>query len=141
MRAAGFQHYEVSNAGRPGFRSRHNSAYWTGADYLGLGPSAHSLEGGVRRWNVREWADYQLRGAGGESVIGGTETLGDDERALERHYLGLRTDAGLAATELPEKTRESWLREGWATVDRGRVRLTVEGWLRLDALVGAAGHF
>jgi oxygen-independent coproporphyrinogen-3 oxidase len=137
----GFEHYEVSNASRPGFRSRHNSAYWTGADYLGLGPSAHSLEAGVRRWNVREWADYQLRAAHGESVIGGTETLGDDARALERRYLGLRTEAGLAATELPENTRESWLREGWATVAGGRIRLTVEGWLRLDALVGAAGHF
>jgi oxygen-independent coproporphyrinogen-3 oxidase len=141
IRDAGFEHYEVSNAGRPGFRSRHNSVYWTGADYLGLGPSAHSLADGVRRWNVREWADYQLSTARGESVVSGTEALGDEERRLERRYLGLRTAAGLAEAELPANARESWLREGWATVDGGRVRLTVEGWLRLDALVGAAGHF
>ncbi len=141
MSDAGFEHYEVSNAGLPGFRSRHNSAYWTGADYLGLGPSAHSLEDGVRRWNVREWADYQLRTASGESVVGGTEALGDAERSLERRYLALRTVAGLAVAEFPANTRESWLRAGWATVNGDRLRLTVEGWLRLDALVGAAGHF
>jgi oxygen-independent coproporphyrinogen III oxidase len=52
--AHGFEHYEVSNAGLPGFRAVHNSAYWQGVDYLGLGPSAHSLLSGVRSWNVRE---------------------------------------------------------------------------------------
>lgn len=137
---AGFEHYEVSNAGRPGFRSRHNSVYWSGADYLGLGPSAHSLERGTRRWNVREWADYQLRSARGESVIGGTESLGADARALERRYLSLRTVAGLAAAEMPADARDAWYREGWAAAVGDRVRLTAEGWLRLDALVGAARH-
>lgn len=140
MRDAGFDHYEVSNAGRPGFRSRHNSAYWSGADYLGLGPSAHSLERSVRRWNVREWADYRARGARGESVIGGTETLGGDARTLERRYLGLRTAEGLDVAEFPEDASNAWIREGWATSAGDRVRLTAEGWLRLDALVGAAGH-
>jgi oxygen-independent coproporphyrinogen-3 oxidase len=137
---AGFEHYEVSNAGRPGFRARHNSVYWSGADYLGLGPSAHALERGSRRWNVREWADYQARSARGESVVGGTESPGADARALERCYLDLRTVAGLAAAEMPAGTRDTWFREGWAVPVGGRVRLTAEGWLRLDALVGAARH-
>src|SRR6185312_10602273 len=66
---AGFEHYEVSNAGRPGCRSRHNSAYWSGADYLGLGPSAHSYHGSERRWNVREWAEYQARSDAGTSIV------------------------------------------------------------------------
>jgi oxygen-independent coproporphyrinogen III oxidase len=138
--AAGFEHYEVSNAGRPGFRSHHNSAYWHGADYLGLGPSAHSLERGARRWNVREWADYQGRSVRGEPVVCGTESLDADAQALERRYLSLRTSYGLAAADLSPDVRDSWYREGWAAPAGDRVRLTAEGWLRLDALVGAARH-
>ena len=140
LAAAGFEHYEVSNAGRPGFRSRHNSMYWGGADYLGLGPSAHSLERGVRRWNVREWAEYQARSRRGDSVAGGSELLGDAARALERRYLGLRTLSGLAAAEVAQDLRDAWVREGWAVLAEERVRLTPEGWLRLDALVAAAPH-
>ena len=140
MVASGFEHYEVSNAGRTGFRARHNSAYWRGVDYVGLGPSAHSFEGGVRRWNVREWADYQARSARGESLIAGSESLNGEARALEARYLGLRTTDGLPLAELPQDLRDAWHRAGWATLDDDRVRLTAEGWLRLDALVGAGPH-
>jgi oxygen-independent coproporphyrinogen-3 oxidase len=137
---AGFDHYEVSNAGRPGYVSRHNSAYWSGADYFGLGPSAHSYLGGERRWNVREWAAYQSRSEAGTSLVAGSETLGDEERRLERRYLGLRTRPGASTTDLPTDATDRWCKAGWATVSEGRVGLTVEGWLRLDALVGAARH-
>lgn len=51
LREAGFQHYEISNFARPGFRSRHNSAYWDGTPYLGFGPAAHSYDGRSRFWN------------------------------------------------------------------------------------------
>lgn len=138
--AAGFEYYEVSNAARPGFRSRHNSAYWGGADYIGLGPSAHSFLHGERRWNVREWAEYQARSAAGAAVVAGAECPGPDARALERRYLGLRTSDGLDLGQLPPETAQRWCREGWALVSSGRLRLTPEGWLRLDALVGAALH-
>ncbi len=59
---AGFEHYEVSNYSLPGRRARHNSAYWSGASYLGLGPSAHGFDGSTRRWNVSgyvEWMDIE----------------------------------------------------------------------------------
>jgi oxygen-independent coproporphyrinogen-3 oxidase len=138
LTAAGYEHYEVSNAGRPGFRARHNFAYWTGVDYVGLGPSAHSLDRDVRRWNVREWAAYQTRLARGESVTAGSESLDAATRALERRYLRLRTSDGLRAAELPVGTAECWHQQGWATLHDGLVCLTAEGWLRLDALVGAA---
>ena len=135
--AAGFDHYEVSNFARPGFRSRHNSSYWTGANYLGLGPSAHSLQDGLRSWNVREWADYRGRAAAGQRVEAGSEVVDGGGRRIERLYLALRTSAGIPATELPGKAREDWLAAGWATVSGPRLRLTPEGWLRLDALVAA----
>ncbi|MBP9898409.1 MAG: radical SAM family heme chaperone HemW, partial [Gemmatimonadales bacterium] len=71
----GFEHYEVSNAAKPGYRSRHNSAYWRGADYIGLGPSAHSLLHGIRSWNVREWAEYARLASRGEPLMAGDEAL------------------------------------------------------------------
>ncbi|MGY8989692.1 MAG: radical SAM family heme chaperone HemW, partial [Flavobacteriales bacterium] len=55
---AGFDHYEVSNFGLPGFHSKHNSAYWSGEYYLGLGPSAHSFNGKSRQWSVSNNARY-----------------------------------------------------------------------------------
>lgn len=58
LAAAGFEHYEISNFARPGFRSRHNSSYWQGIPYLGLGPSAHSFNGYSRQWNIANNSQY-----------------------------------------------------------------------------------
>ena len=55
---AGFDHYEISNFSKPGKKSKHNSNYWNGIDYLGLGPSAHSFNGKSRQWNVANNALY-----------------------------------------------------------------------------------
>ncbi|HEX8279323.1 MAG TPA: radical SAM family heme chaperone HemW, partial [Segetibacter sp.] len=52
MEEEGYEHYEISNFARPGFRSKHNSSYWKGTPYLGLGPSAHSFNGNSRQWNI-----------------------------------------------------------------------------------------
>jgi oxygen-independent coproporphyrinogen III oxidase len=136
---AGLEHYEVSNAARPGHRARHNSGYWRRAPFLGLGPSAHSGWGRYRRWNLRDWAAYQRAGEAGHSLVEGEERLDDDAVALEQVYLGLRTIDGLPADRLPEETTGGWIEAGWAAVHAdGRLRLTPEGWLRLDALVAAA---
>lgn len=137
LSGAGFRFYEVSNAARPGFESRHNSAYWTQATFLGLGPSAHGGTAGARWWNVREWADYARRMASGEPVLAGREDLDAGARRLERLYLGLRTVHGVPVGEVPESTRKGWIREGWAQEGAGVIRLTPQGWLRLDALVSA----
>ena len=64
LRDAGYQHYEVSSFSYPGFESRHNSAYWDGRPYLGLGNSAHSYSGFYRRWNVRDWGAYNALATG-----------------------------------------------------------------------------
>lgn len=58
MSDAGYEHYEISNFAKKGFRSRHNSSYWEGVPYLGLGPSAHSFNGGSRQWNISNNALY-----------------------------------------------------------------------------------
>ncbi len=89
LTGAGFEHYEVSNFARPGFRARHNAAYWSGAEYLGIGPGAHSYDGVGRHWNAPSVAAY-LAGDGG-----GGETLGETELFNEYVMTSLRTAEGI----------------------------------------------
>lgn len=133
----GYQAYEVSNAARPGFQSRHNSAYWQGATFLGFGPSAHGGAPGARWWNTREWVEYARRIDAGESVLDGREQLDAEAQRLEGLYLGLRTSTGVPADWISPVTWQGWVGEGWAVHEAGTIRLTPQGWLRLDALVSA----
>lgn len=137
IEAAGFEHYEVSNASKPGLRARHNSAYWERKPFIGLGPSAHSAVGTTRAWNVRAWEEYRRRTSANQSPQAESELLGETQVALEELYLGLRTKGGLPASRVPESFVKSWRAEGWALEAGGRLRLTAEGWLRLDALVAS----
>ncbi|MGH7499298.1 MAG: radical SAM family heme chaperone HemW [Gemmatimonadales bacterium] len=139
LERGGYEHYEVSNAARPGHRARHNSAYWRRAPFIGLGPSAHSGFGPVRQWNLREWQAYSDAGHAGKPVIGGQETLDAGAIALEEVYLGLRTSDGLAASRVPQPLQKRWIEAGWATLEGERLALTPEGWLRLDSLAPAVG--
>jgi oxygen-independent coproporphyrinogen III oxidase len=136
--AAGFEHYEVSTYARLGRHARHNSAYWRRAPFIGLGPSAHSGWDRHRRWNLREWAAYERAVTSGTSPVAGSELLDDEAVELEELYLGLRTREGVAAQRLPPGTATTWLSSGWAMVSEGRLRLSAEGWLRLDALTATA---
>jgi len=132
---AGFHHYEVSNAARPGRRAVHNSGYWEGQPFLGLGPSAASGAGRWRAWNVRDWEAWRRRLDGGLAAVAGEEWLTDEQAAIEHQYLSLRTDAGLPLASVPPETARTWVEMGWAGVGGDRLWLTAEGWLRLDALV------
>lgn len=134
MSRAGFEHYEVSNFGLPGRRSQHNSAYWTGASYLGLGPSAHGFDGRERRWNRSAFAAWEEAVLGGLDPVEGREVIGAEEASAESVYLGLRTAGGLTVRENELKTVTSWTREGWGRLEGDRLVLTPTGWLRLDAL-------
>jgi hypothetical protein len=69
--------------------------------------------------------------------MAGSEIVDAAAERLERLYLGLRTDAGLAPADLPPEAVGRWVAAGWATRDEVRVRLTPEGWLRLDAIVSS----
>lgn len=97
LSAAGFEHYEVSNFALPGFRSRHNSSYWSGEPYLGVGPSAHSFDGRSRRWCAPDLGGY-LSGPGYE-----TETLTPCDLYNEYIMTALRRTEGIDARMLAEK--------------------------------------
>lgn len=133
--AAGFSHYEVSNYSLAGRPSRHNSAYWSGAAYVGIGPSAHGFDGSVRRWNHSAYVDWIDAVAAGNDPIQGHEHLTRDNRLAEEIYLGLRTSRGVVLEEAAMAHVAPWIAEGWAAADGDRrIVLTPRGWLRLDAL-------
>src|SRR5947207_1749786 len=135
LAAYGYHFYEVSNACRDERHSRHNSAYWSGRPYLGLGPAAHSYDGRARRWNVPAWPAYARAIAAGRSPIESREVLTPRQREPGRLYLSFRTDAGVPRTACPPDRLTAWAGEGWVEVTAESVRCTPQGWLRLDALV------
>lgn len=133
----GFEHYEVSNFALPGRASRHNQAYWNGAAYLGLGVGAHSYVAPRRWWNTRDWAAYRDAVRAGNRPLDDMELVDSRTEALERIWLGLRTRDGLPLARLDGPQRrlvEHWTDQGWAALDRSRVRLSGSGWLLLDRL-------
>jgi oxygen-independent coproporphyrinogen-3 oxidase len=139
---AGYSWYEVSNWARgPQHRSRHNLAYWTGEDWWGVGPGAHSHVGGVRWWNVKHPAAYAERLAAGVSPAAGRETLDGETRRTEAVLLRVRLAEGLSTAELDDAGRAAvagliadGLVEGRAAIG-GRVVLTLRGRLLADAVV------
>lgn len=96
---AGFIHYEISNFGREGFFARHNSNYWLQQHYLGLGPSAHSFNGGSRQWNVKNNAQYVNALEKGKSFFE-KEELSINDRYNEYVLTRLRTIWGCDAKEI-----------------------------------------
>jgi oxygen-independent coproporphyrinogen-3 oxidase len=140
--AAGFRFYELSNAARPGREAVHNRAYWTLTPYLGLGPSAHSFDGTSRWWNEAAYARWRSVLVEGQSPVAGREIISASQRGMEQVYLGLRTadGTGLAGPEAAtlKAAADAWVREGWAVPEPGeRIRLTPQGWLRLDELAAS----
>ncbi len=91
---AGFIHYEISNFAQPGNYARHNSNYWRGVPYIGIGPSAHSFDGHARQWNVRNNAQY-IKAIQADSVACEKETLSIADKFNEYVMTALRTIWGL----------------------------------------------
>ncbi len=140
LQSAGYEHYEVSNFAKPGRRAVHNSAYWSGVPYLGLGPSAHGFDGNERRWNREAYAAWTAAVGDGQDPMAGAEQLTRANRDAERVYLGLRTSDGLAMTPEELAVAAPWFDAGWLEWTEGgasrRVRCTPNGWLLLDRLAG-----
>lgn len=97
--AAGYEHYEISNFALPGYHSRHNSSYWQGTKYIGIGPGAHSYDGRNRRWNLSSLTDY-IATPHEEDVPHEVEHLTTEERYDERIITELRTARGIDLTGL-----------------------------------------
>lgn len=140
--AHGFEHYEISNFALPGYRSVHNSSYWSGASYAGFGPSAHSYNGVQRRWNVASLkqyiASYHLDLTGFEK-----ETLTSRDRYHDYLITALRTQEGADLEKILDQFGEAmvdhlvsksapFMRTGELQRDGSRLKMTPEGWLRSD---------
>jgi len=134
LETAGYQHYEISNYARAGFRSRHNEAYWRGADYIGLGPSAFSTRKNKRWQNITDHREYARRVSAGQSPIASTETLTTAMKRAEQIALGLRSRDGIAADLVPVSNANDLIEAGLVERRNGRVVLTHAGKLLADSV-------
>ena len=132
--AAGYEHYEISNFALPGYHSRHNSSYWQGIPYIGIGPGAHSYDGTDRRWNLSSLTDY-IATPEGEDVPHEVEHLTTEERYDERIITELRTARGIDLTSLladfGERYHTHCLRCATPYIHRGQLIHTADNHLRL----------
>lgn len=144
LREAGYEHYEVSNFAKPGFRSRHNSSYWKGAKYLGIGPSAHSFNGSERRWNVANNAIY-IKSINDGRPQRETELLTPTQRLNETIMISLRTKEGIDLDKIEkiwgeeEKLRiqnslKKYISNELIKMQNNHAQLTDEGMLRADGI-------
>lgn len=140
LTAAGFEHYEVSNYALPGFRARHNSSYWRGDEYLGIGPGAHSFDGALRRWGAPTIGEY-LAGRGA-----GEERLTERDRRNERVMTSLRTSDGLDVSAFSAafgasaaagllRAAEPALLAGTLLFSDGTLRIPAEKFLVSDSVI------
>jgi oxygen-independent coproporphyrinogen-3 oxidase len=144
LREKGYEHYEVSNFALEGYRSRHNSSYWKGASYLGLGPSAHSYNGIERRWNIANNQMYISSTREGQPKRE-TEVLSEQNKINEHIMISLRTKEGLdldtiethwgnAERKRIEIQSAKFINAGYVIQDGAYTRLTDEGMLRADGI-------
>ncbi|MGZ3851652.1 MAG: radical SAM family heme chaperone HemW [Flavisolibacter sp.] len=144
LRANGYEHYEVSNFAKPGYRSRHNSSYWKGEKYLGMGPSAHSYNGSERRWNVANNTIY-IKAINEGSNQREVEILTTTQKLNEFIMISLRTSEGIDLEKLEaefgvqEKMRllqqvKKFAKHGLIQTKQSFIHLTDEGMLRADGI-------
>ncbi|MBR3079510.1 MAG: coproporphyrinogen III oxidase family protein [Prevotella sp.] len=124
LTAAGYKHYEISNFARPGFRSRHNSNYWNGTPYIGLGAAAHSYDIRSRSWNIADINAYIEGIERGERLFE-EEFLDDDTRYNDAVTVGLRTCEGIDLNTLPKKYRDYCIKNARRYLDDGLLELSV----------------
>jgi oxygen-independent coproporphyrinogen III oxidase len=144
--AKGYDHYEISNFAKPGFRSRHNSSYWHGKPYIGLGPSAHSFNGSSRQWNVSNNVLY-IESIQKNIVPFEMETLTSTQKINEYIMTALRTHEGIELQHLKnlseEKTvaailddAEKFIQQNLVERKNGSLILTPKGKLFADGIAG-----
>ena len=141
LKAAGYEHYEISNFALPGRRSRHNSSYWTDLPYIGLGAAAHSYDGRSRCWNVADIRQY-INGIENGSPVIDQEWLNDDSRYNDRVMLSLRTCEGIDLSTLQpaDKTyllslAQKYIDNRLLTAEGDHLRLSNEGLFVSDMIM------
>jgi oxygen-independent coproporphyrinogen-3 oxidase len=141
FRAAGLDWYELSNWSKPGSESKHNLAYWNGANWWGAGPGAHSHIDGKRWWNVKHPTAYKEKISSGQSPMDDQEELTLEEKSSERIMLEIRLARGIDSKTLTAEqisTLEGFKNQGhlldgsWAS---GRIVLSTSGRLIADRIV------
>ncbi len=143
LKNKGYEHYEISNACLPGQRSIHNSSYWEGRPYLGLGPSAHSFTDRIRRSNVRNTLAYieniERRGY----AVDFEEVLSENDRINEMIMLGIRRIEGLDLRRIPTDIRAGVMIEleklpcEWYEIKGDFLQCTAEGKLFSDRIAAS----
>ncbi len=137
---AGYEHYEISNFAKPGFRSRHNSSYWQGKKYIGFGPSAHSFDGNTRWWNIANNNTYI------DSINKGVipfekEELTTVQKLNEYIMISLRTAEGLNLSKIDKAAglelraaSKKYIETGLIKMENDFLKLTNEGKLLADGI-------
>ena len=131
----GFEHYEISNFAKPGFRSMHNSNYWKGVKYLGLGPSAHSFNQVSRQWNVSNIKQYVESLKNGQMNFQ-VETLGQNDVYNEFIMLGFRTMEGVSIHEIEKRFGSSKIQVFMDLANKfveKSLMISEDGWFRLTS--------
>ena len=146
MQAHDFEHYEISNFCKPGSYSRHNSNYWKGVKYLGIGPSAHSYNGETRQWNVANNSKY-IAALEKSEIPAEIETLTETNRLNEYIMTSLRTTWGLDLKKLEKiaagsgaelnKSAVEFFEKGWLTQQDDTLFLTQTGKLYADHIASS----
>ena len=126
LTAAGYEHYEISNFARKGFRSRHNSSYWNGTPYIGLGAAAHSYDGKSRSWNVADINAY-IKGIEQGKRIFEEELLDDDTRYNDTITVALRTKEGIDLSLLSKKYQDYCMKNARRYLNDGLLELSAVG--------------
>jgi oxygen-independent coproporphyrinogen-3 oxidase len=148
LTAAGFEHYEISNFARPGFRCAHNANYWQNGSYLGLGVGAASYLHGIRSTHTRDRAEYEAAALAGASIPGDSEELTGDARTGEAMMLALRTYEGVDTRMFRERygvdvlthyapVIAEYAAAGLLAADERSVRLTARGRFLANDVCGA----
>ena len=131
---AGYEQYEVSNFSKPGFHSRHNTSYWSGAHYIGIGPAAHSYNRESRQWNIANNVKYILSIRNGQ-VPAEKEVLTDVQRYNELVMTGIRTSQGIDMSRLrnlPPMFEQYLAAEVAPFIEERKISKTAEGNYVLD---------
>ena len=130
LEAAGYEHYEISNFARKGYRSRHNSSYWDGTPYIGIGAAAHSYDGNTRSWNVSDIRKYIDAMTEGKRLFE-SETIDDDTRYNDLVTVALRTREGLDLRALQPKYRDYAIKNARRFISDGLLQLSASDHLAL----------